>query len=355
MQSLDDLLPILRSPGKLGRLRLASRRDGAADDRVEALLLDDASRVCFPVVGGIPRLLPSANHVMTIAAAALDRFNGVDGYKLPPFGGGGVELDHYEVNGVHDVTADPYDHERILAACGLVPDNVRTLVDVGAGPGTFLARLGASHPSISGFGLERSSAAVAAAPSNVAMLQGTADALPLADGCVDCCVSMETLEHLPDPVHRAALAEMGRVSRRYVLVNVPYRERRLQVACRHCGCVFNPNYHMRSYDDELLASLLPGFEVRERLVMPRRENLLKAIAAPLRSRVFGPLDYAICPQCGMSGADTSDPGRVEAAPSGGGPTHDLKARSKQLVRAVAERLPSVPVRGEILVLYERAR
>ncbi|TVR05933.1 MAG: class I SAM-dependent methyltransferase [Salinarimonadaceae bacterium] len=318
------------------------------------LLLDDDSRLCFPVIGGVPRLLPSSNRIMADIASELAAFEDAAGFSLPAFGGGGAELDHYEVNGVHDVTTAAFDNHRVSAACSLLPDDIASLVDIGAGPAPFLARLATARPDMLAFGLERSSAAVAAAPRDVAMLQGTADALPLADSCVDCCVSMETLEHLPDPVHRAALAEMARVSRRYALVNVPYRERRLQTRCRYCDCVFNPNYHMRSYDDALLDSLVPGFTVRERVLLPRSENVLKALAAPFRKRVFASLDYAICPQCGMSGAqEQAEPETVAVqAPAAGGARSGLDA-ARRALKAVAGSLPSVEVRGEILVLYER--
>ncbi|MGI0490105.1 class I SAM-dependent methyltransferase [Pantanalinema rosaneae CENA516] len=346
LRDIEDILPLLRSPGKRGGLRLAKRSGLTPPGRAEALLLDDDSRLCFPVIGGVPRLLPASNRIMADAAADLPAFEEARDHALPVFGGGGAELDHYEVNGVHDVTTAAFDDHRVDVACGLLPAEVATLVDIGAGPGPFLARLAKARPDMLAFGLERSSAAVAAAPGDVAMIQGTADALPLADACVDCAVSMETLEHLPDPVHRAALAEMARVSRRYVLVNVPYRERRLQTRCRHCDCVFNPNYHMRSYDDARLDALMPGFAVRERILLPREENLLKALAAPFRKQVFGRLDYAICPQCGMSGADEAAPSR-EPAPAGGA------GGARGALKALAGFLPRVPVRGEILVLYER--
>lgn len=348
---VTQLLPLLRSPGGGRELQLVERkvrRDGSA---VEAFLLDHDAHQCFPVMAGIPRLLPTTNRLMSAAAAELSDFEGVDGFSLPDIGAGGAELEHYELNGIHDVTMQEFDSHRVETACRLLPDDTESLIDIGAGPGPFLARLQSARPQMLAFGLERSSAALAAAPLDVAMIQGSADVLPLADGSVDCSVSMETLEHLPDPVHRAALAEMARVARRYVLVNVPYRERRLQTQCRYCDCVFNPNYHMRSYDDERLGSLVPGFTVRQRVLLPRSETILKALVAPFRSRVFGPLDYAICPQCGMSGSSAAT-----TAPDGGqegSGTVGNQVSARGALRAIASRMPKVQVRGEILVLYER--
>ena len=277
----------------------------------------------------------------------LPAFEGVSGFSLPPIGNSGAEHHHYEANGLHDVTKSAFDFERISRACALLPADTSSILDIGSGPGPLLARLAKTRPNILAFGLERSSAAIAAAPENIAIIQGTADAIPMADSCVDCCVSMETLEHLPDPIHRAALSEMARVSRRYVLINVPYRERRLQTHCRYCGCVYNPNYHMRSYDDMRLKTLLPGFAHRARILLPRSENLLKALAAPFRRRVFDRLDYAICPQCGMSGAEKSPSASQKPQ------QQSISAGIRSALRTLACFLPSVPVRGEILVLYER--
>lgn len=55
--------------------------------------------------------------------------------------------------------------------------------------------------------------------ANLEFCSGRAESLPFADDEVDLVAAIETLEHLPDP--HAALAEMGRVARRHLLVSVP--------------------------------------------------------------------------------------------------------------------------------------
>jgi Methyltransferase domain len=87
--------------------------------------------------------------------------------------------------------------------------------------------------------------------------------LPFKDKGFETAVCTEVLEHLPDKIlHRAAL-ELLRVTRKYLLVSVPYRQRvwNALFKCAHCGYVCNNMEHLRYFDEKALADLFPGTAV----------------------------------------------------------------------------------------------
>lgn len=241
-----------------------------------------------------------------------------------------------------------FDRARLDAAVALIPATTRSLVDVGAGIGLFLRALEDKGAIDRLIGVERAASARQAAVCRAPILAGSAESLPLEDGSCDMVTAHAVIEHLPWETYGRALAEMERVAGRHIIIDVPYRERRLSAMCPHCGCVFNPHYHMRSFDDKTLRELFSQFQIAEVVKIPRSENVLAAAALPFRRRVFdGFPDYAMCPQCGY---------RKERTSSGGGPrASGGVARVKALVRSAAARLPHVRTRGDIIVLYERRR
>jgi len=172
------------------------------------------------------------------------------------------------------------------------------------------------------------------------MTTATAQALPFPDRTIDLACALDVIEHLPFGIYETALEEIARITARYILINVPYRERRLTLHCPQCGCGFNPHYHMRSFDETILATLFDDFEPLHMVKTKRRENLLHLAARPFRRRVFGAFPAtAICPQCAYTAAPSSN------APQPPG--------WRGQVKALAAKLPAIPVAAEIAVLYRR--
>src|SRR6478609_1827167 len=76
----------------------------------------------------------------------------------------------------------------------------RRVADVACGEGYGSALLATSAASVVGIDLDAAAIAHAVATyaaASVRFVQGSATALPLADGSVDAIVSFETIEHLP--------------------------------------------------------------------------------------------------------------------------------------------------------------
>jgi SAM-dependent methyltransferase len=100
---------------------------------------------------------------------------------------------------------------RIAAAIRLALGDARSVVNVGAGAGSYEP---AHRPVIA---VEPSRAMIAQRPPGAApALQAAAEALPLRDGAVDAALAILTLHHWHD--RAAGLAELARVARRRVLI-----------------------------------------------------------------------------------------------------------------------------------------
>jgi ubiquinone/menaquinone biosynthesis C-methylase UbiE len=96
-----------------------------------------------------------------------------------------------------------------------------SLLDVGCGEGVVTDELAALLPSARVTGIDVPDPTLAAewARRNAEYVAGTAYELPFDDGEFDLVSAIEVFEHLERPA--AALSEMARVARRYVLVSVP--------------------------------------------------------------------------------------------------------------------------------------
>lgn len=213
---------------------------------------------------------------------------------------------------------DPHEMARLRAVVDAIPAGARRVLDVGCGAGIALHLVAERRPEIEAVGLELSARAAAAGRAlfGVEIVQGSADALPFADEAFDVVLATELLEHLPFGVYERACAEIARVAAEAVVVTVPFREQRAQVRCPACGCRFHPFYHLRSFDETALATLLPGFERVELHVTWTRGHFPGLRTARRIKAALGrpaPLPrHTLCPQCGFrrdaeSGATAEDP------------------------------------------------
>lgn len=156
-----------------------------------------------------------------------------------------------------DTSNDPNIIAKAKLIVSMIPDEVRTIVDVGCGDGFITHRL-AERWDVTG--IDRS--AVAVSKLRCRAIEASADALPLPDKAVDLLHSSQMLEHLPDGVYERALVEMNRVASKWLLLSVPYKEQlaRRVALCPRCGLQFHTDGHLRSFDESVFDAAFPDFE-----------------------------------------------------------------------------------------------
>ena len=135
-----------------------------------------------------------------------------------------------------------------------LPADVERILDIGSGPGYGNRQIPADY-------------AVLAMDIEEEILRGNVRQtcvgdimdIPMADGSVDLVMACDVLEHLPDPVLKKGIAELMRVSRKYIYLQVPFQEPSLMAMalCSRCGHVWHINHHKRRYTQQELTALLP--------------------------------------------------------------------------------------------------
>ncbi len=257
------------------------------------------------------------------------------------------------------LTADAYvarfietsavDRQRLVETAAALPAGVSTLLDVGCGFGHFL-KVARDARGIGGIGVELAPEKVEYARRvlGVDARVASVDALPFPDRAFDAVCALEVVEHLPLGPYDRGREELARVARRWVLISVPWRERRRNVECPACGCTFNHNYHLRTFRDADFPRLIPGFALRSLRGMAET-RVTPAWVDALRPWHRPPMPpFAVCPACGYHSAASVDPAAPDAA--GAVPLRRFAIRLRGLLRDAVRR--TTPC--WYLALFERA-
>lgn len=189
--------------------------------------------------------------------------------------------------------------QRVEKVLTLLPDDARTVLDVGCGPGLLLNRITGKET----MGLDISPSALEKVKGPTTL--GTSSNLPFPDGGYDLVVACELLEHLPGGAFESTVAEIARVADRYIVVSVPNRQdlRQDQAKCPECGAVFNKYYHLRSFDPDMLEELFDGFEAMDVVEYGGPDRVQTPLGIFMRHRIFRrwrPFENAVCPECGYA-------------------------------------------------------
>jgi ubiquinone/menaquinone biosynthesis C-methylase UbiE len=155
-----------------------------------------------------------------------------------------------------DMLQDPANTERIRFTAEFIPKEVKSVADIGCGNGVFVNYLKENAAALDILAIDRSLAALKYVKT--AKKQGDIAAIPLADRAMDCTCCLEVIEHLPNAVYEKALDELARVSDKYVIISVPFRERLEESynQCPSCTTIFNFELHLRNFDDAKMRDLL---------------------------------------------------------------------------------------------------
>lgn len=153
--------------------------------------------------------------------------------------------------------------DRIKSTSELIPSDVESILDVGCGNGLFLNYLNNNFKKYSRLhGVDRSETALRYVKT--AKTKSSIDSLPFCDNEFCLVSALEVIEHLPNNIFRKGLNELCRVSDKYILISVPNKEslERTLIGCPQCKTMFNPDYHLRSFNENILIDLLEEFEFK---------------------------------------------------------------------------------------------
>lgn len=138
-----------------------------------------------------------------------------------------------------------------------VPINIESLLDAGCGNGDFLNLMRQKRKGISLFGCDISDERLKRSGligSGAVFVRCDLSNIGMGENSVDCVVCLEVLEHCVN--YKEIFAELLRVSKRFVLVSVPYREKIKKEVCIHCGETTPRFGHLNSFTEDDLKSLI---------------------------------------------------------------------------------------------------
>lgn len=196
---------------------------------------------------------------------------------------------------------DDYYSERASFVKSIIPDDVNSLLDVGAGKGEIINSLMGNIDTVVGLDISEE----ALKYLNCEAVLGSIENLPFCDKSFDLVMCMEVLEHVPAASLRRGIHELQRVARNYLLVSVPYNENidSRKVRCPHCKMIFNIDTHFRSFKTEReLCELFPEFHLSKKWLSGpsyRRPSRVGLFIQQKIMNIYHPLDqYFVCIYCG---------------------------------------------------------
>lgn len=197
---------------------------------------------------------------------------------------------------------------RIESTYLLIPKDVGSIIDVGCGNGLFLNYIKKYYGS--GFkkllGVDISSTALKYVETD--KIESDIIDLPLDNNSFDLVSALEVIEHLAVGEYEKGLKELVRVSKKYILISVPFNQvlEDTLIICPKCKSHFSHCYHKRCFNINTMNTLLKDHNCR--LVNIHYEGkveylvLLHDILRKLRNyrnRLKPPSMETLCPVCGF--------------------------------------------------------
>ena len=153
------------------------------------------------------------------------------------------------------VCTTPFSHMLNEKIREIIPEDVETILDAGCGGGALMLFLSKAGFKIEG--VDMSSEGVRNAVDDLQLNARVGDLCDLhefADNSFDLVVCSEVTEHIPSQNLERIIAELFRVSSKYVITTNPYREHLTyyQLVCQRCHTRYHPAGHIHSVDESFL-------------------------------------------------------------------------------------------------------
>jgi SAM-dependent methyltransferase len=196
--------------------------------------------------------------------------------------------------------------EKIDKIISLIPDDVQTILDIGCGNGAITNVLGQKYQVT---GVDRSEQALIMVKTE--KIKASADKIPVPDHSFDMVFSSEMLEHLEDEVLIGVVAEMKRISKKYIFITVPNDENpdKISVKCPHCAFVYNTSNHLQHFDANDFKRLFPEYNMIDEIVFGPQIRYYSKTILNFKKRLTPPSSWvpnywvpkskrnSFCPNC----------------------------------------------------------
>jgi ubiquinone/menaquinone biosynthesis C-methylase UbiE len=194
-------------------------------------------------------------------------------------------------------------NERFSFTEKLTPSDVNTIIDIGCGSGGFLKLLHSARNLERFVAVDTSEEALKRIPFE--KVKANITQVPYPDREFDCVYALEVLEHLNVPDFETALSELARLSKKYIIVSVPYREDIAgnMTKCVNCSTIFHPDGHLHNFDEEKMMRLFNEHNFVQQEVHRLGWSELFRYHKQYRNFFYSAakyrnIHYTICPACG---------------------------------------------------------
>lgn len=189
---------------------------------------------------------------------------------------------------------------KLLELVDPIADKDKCILDCGAREGHFSKLFTNYFDSVTALDLVRPSIT----DDTIQCVQGDITNLEFSDNSFDFVFCAEVLEHIQPNELQKACSELSRVSKKYVIVGVPYKQdiRVGRTTCYSCGGKNPPWGHVNSFDEKRLAGLFPQLNVKEISYVGKNSdntNFISTWLMDLAGNPFGTYEQdEACTYCG---------------------------------------------------------
>ncbi len=194
----------------------------------------------------------------------------------------------------------PREQERINNILSLIPEDASSILDVGARDGYISLRLASRFDSVTALDLVKPNIQ----HEKIISVKGDISQLTFPDNSFDVVLCAEVLEHIIPSQLVNACQELFRVSRKYTVIGVPYKQdlRVGRTTCGNCGAKNPPWGHLNAFDEKQLENLFPHaqlFRCNFAGVTKDKTNSLSTLLLDLAGNPYGTYSQEEpCVNCG---------------------------------------------------------
>ena len=215
--------------------------------------------------------------------------------------------EYYEKFDWDNAKLDQKIQDKIGLIIKAIPQDVKTVIDVGCGDGTISNELNTKFDVTA---IDRSFNALKYVKAK--RIQASAESLPIKSNSIDLVFSSEMIEHLPENIFINAVYEIKRISNKYIFLTFPNDENieKQVTQCTKCDYNFNKSYHLRSININIIKELFPDYKVITKFEYGLKIRDYKRILSTLKHKLTPPTSWipdfwtpnqkrtTMCPNCG---------------------------------------------------------